>query len=88
VRASRAAQRLVRLQHHGEFRQIEAPDIDQRTGALLRRDLDGVRKRIADLAQGHQRERRRQREIAGQRVARSISGFQRQLASTLTFSLV
>jgi hypothetical protein len=74
--APRATQWLVRLQHDGEFRQIEAPDIDQRTGALLGRDLDRVRERIADLAQGHKRERRRQCEIRCQRIARTISGFQ------------
>ncbi len=53
-RAPRGAQRLVRLQHDGELGEIEAPDIDQRSGALLGRDLDRMRERIADLAQGHQ----------------------------------
>ena len=34
-RAPRAAQRLLRFQHDGEFGEIEAADIDQRAGALL-----------------------------------------------------
>ena len=54
--------RLVRLQHHRELRQIEAADIHESAGALLRRDLDGVRKRIAHFAQRHQPKRRRQVE--------------------------
>ena len=45
-RAPRLRQRLVRLQHHGEFGKIEAPDIDQRAGALLGRDrLSHARRR-------------------------------------------
>ena len=62
-RAPRRAQRLLRLQHHGEFGEIEAPDIDQRAGALLGRDLDRMCEGIADFPQRHQRERRRQVEF-------------------------
>ena len=82
-RAPRGAQRLVRFQHHGELGEIEAADIDQRAGALLGRDLDGVREGIADLAQRHKRERRRQFELR-----RKHPRFQGQLTSALTFSLV
>ena len=53
-------QRLFRLQHDGEFGEVEAADIDQRAGARLGRMRVGMREGIADLAQRHQAERRRQ----------------------------
>ena len=61
-RAPRGAQRLVRLQHHGEFGKIEAADIDQRAGAELGGIGLGMRKGVAHLAQRHQAKRRRQIE--------------------------
>ena len=63
-------ERLVGLQHDGEFREIEAPDMDQRAGALLGRDLGRMRHGVADLAQGHEAERRRQ--IEGRRSRHSV----------------
>ena len=55
-------ERLVGLQHDGELGEVEAPDMDQRAGALLGRDLGRMRHGVADLAQGHEAERRRQIE--------------------------
>ena len=52
-RAPRLRQRLLRLQHHGEFGEIEAPDIDQRAGALLGRDRFCMREGVAQFAQAH-----------------------------------
>ena len=60
--AARAGERLLRLQHHGELRQVEAADMHQRAGARLGRDRLGVREGVADLPQRHQAERRRQVE--------------------------
>ena len=60
---SRQPQRLFRLQHDGEFGEIETPRPDERPGPGLRRDRDGVPERIAGFAQRHQRERGRQTEI-------------------------
>jgi hypothetical protein len=45
-----------------------------------------MRERVADLAQRHQRERRRQLDL--RREGCAASAFQGQFASTLTFSLV
>ena len=82
--APRQPQRLVRLQHHGEFGEIEAPDIDQRAGALLGRDRLRMREGVAQFAQAHQRERRRQRQVpALARSARVSSGI--DLAVTFSF---
>ena len=67
--APRLPQRLVRFQHHGEFGEIEAPDIDQRAGALLGRDRCRMREGVAQFAQAHQRERRRQRQFRRQRAS-------------------
>ena len=79
-RAPRGAQRLLGLQHHGEFGQVEAPDIDERAGAVPRpRCVDRMHERVADLAQRHQRERRRQVEfrreaaLRGSRLAASLA---------------
>ena len=83
-RAPRGAQRLVRLQHHGELGEIEAAHIGQRSGALLGRDLDRMREGIAHLAQGHQRERRRQIEFCRER--RAAFGLQGQIGSAYFFS--
>ena len=58
--AARARQRLLRLEHDGEFRQIEAPDVHQRARALLGRNGLGVREGVAHLPQRHQAEGRRQ----------------------------
>lgn len=45
--AARAAQRLGRLQHHGELCEVEAPDIDQRAGTGLRCDAACMGKGIS-----------------------------------------
>ena len=63
--APRLPQRLVRLQHHGELREVEAADMDQRAGALLGCDRGRMRHGVADLAQRHEAERRRQVEALG-----------------------
>ena len=52
-RAPRRAQRLVRFQHHGEFGEIKATDIDQRTGALPGRDRYRMGERISHFSQAH-----------------------------------
>ena len=61
-RAPRAPERLFRLQHDGEFREIEAAHMHERARPLRRRHADGMRKGVAHLAQRHQPERRRQVE--------------------------
>ena len=63
----RFQQRLLRLQHHGEFGEIEAPDIDQRAGALLSSNRYCMREGIAHFAQAHGGERRRQRQFRRER---------------------
>jgi hypothetical protein len=57
-----APQRLLRLQHHRKLREVETADMDQRACAFLARHADGVREGIADFAQCHEPERRRQVE--------------------------
>ena len=49
--APRRPQRLLRFQHHRELHEIEAADIDQRSGPLLGRHRGGVGKGVTDLAQ-------------------------------------
>ena len=61
--ASRVRQRLLRLQHHRELRQIEAADVHQRARALIGRNRLGMSESVADLAQRHKLERRRQIEL-------------------------
>ena len=61
-RATRGFQRLLGLQHDGEFGEIEAAHIDQRAGSGLRRDAGGMSKGVADFAQGDEPEWRRQIE--------------------------
>ena len=60
--AARLPERLVGLQHDGELGEIEAPDLDQRAGALLGGDLGRMREGVAGLAQDYEAERRRQIE--------------------------
>ena len=60
--APRLPERLVGLQHNGEFGEVETPDIDQRAGAVGRCDLGRIRHGVADLAQGHETEQGRQVE--------------------------
>jgi len=64
--AARQGQRLLGFQHHGKFGEVEAADIDQRAGAHFRRDRCCMGEGIADFAQRHQRERRRQGEFGRQ----------------------
>ena len=71
--APRGAQRLLRLEHHGELGEIEAADEDEPAGAELGRIGGGVRKRVAHLAQGDEVERRRQIERRPVRRARGAS---------------
>jgi hypothetical protein len=61
-RAPRGAQRLIRLQHHGEFGEIESADENQRAGAELRGVRLGMREGVADLAQRDDAKPRRQIE--------------------------
>src|SRR5262252_2653783 len=49
-RAPRGPQRFLGLQHHGKFREVEAPDVNQRPGSILRRDGDRMCESVADLA--------------------------------------
>ena len=53
-RPPRRGQRLVGLEHDGEFDQIVAAHPDQRGGARLARDLAAMRKGVAELAQRDQ----------------------------------
>ena len=53
-------QRLIRFQHHREFGEVEAPDIDQSPGAPLSSKRYCMRKGIAHFAQTHGGERWRQ----------------------------
>src|SRR5258707_635884 len=58
--APRGPQRFIGLQHHGQLRKVEAPDMNQCPGTLFRRNGDRVSEGIADLTQHHRPERRRQ----------------------------
>src|SRR5258708_29706188 len=58
--APRGPQGFVGLQHHGKLRKVEAPDMNQRPGALFCRNGDRVSEGIADLTQRHRPEWRRQ----------------------------
>ena len=62
--AARGRERLFGLQHDGELGEIEAADENQRSGAQLRGMGAGVGEGVADLAQRHQPEWRRQIEGA------------------------
>ena len=68
-RAPGRAQRLLRLQHHGEFGEVEAADMNERAGALVGRDCDRMSESVADLAQRDGAERRRQIEAGRERGA-------------------
>ena len=76
-RASGGLERLLRLQHHRELREIETADVHQRAGALLLRDAGRVRKGVADLAQRHRAEWRRQIERRRKWRAHAASGLGR-----------
>jgi len=56
------AQWFLRLEHHGKFGEIEAPDMNERTGALLARNRNRMREGVTDLAQAYQPKWRRQVE--------------------------
>jgi hypothetical protein len=51
--ASRNAQWLVRLEHKGEFRKVEATHVHERAGALLHGHVRRMRKGIAYFAKRH-----------------------------------
>ncbi len=72
--APRQSQRFLGLEHDCKLGEIEAADMNQRAGALLRRDRARMREGIARLAQGHQAERRRQIEAAPKWRADAASG--------------
>ena len=61
-RAARGLQRLLGLQHDGEFCEIESAHIDQGARSRLRRNAGGMGKSVADFTQGDQPEWRRQVE--------------------------
>jgi hypothetical protein len=68
-------ERLVRLQHHGELREVETADMNQRAGTFLGRNRGRMRHRVADLAQGHEAEQRRQ--VEGRRDRHGVSRIRR-----------
>ena len=61
---------VVHLAHrlHGEFRQIKAANINQRPGSLGPRHALRMRESVADLAQGHQLEGRREVQSRQSRI--------------------
>jgi hypothetical protein len=61
-RAARGLQRLLGLQHDGEFCEIESAHINQGARSCLRRNAGGMGKSVADFTQGDQPEWRWQIE--------------------------
>ena len=59
-RPASGTERLVRLQHHGEFGHVEAADMDQRARALFGGHLLRMHECVAHLAQADKPVRRRQ----------------------------
>ena len=72
--AARLPQRLLRFQHQREFGEIEAADIDQRAGAVLGRERNGMRKCVAQFAQPHRACRAAATSIPAQCLSASASG--------------
>ncbi len=72
---------FFRLEHDRELGEIEPPDIDQRAGALRRRDPCRVPEGVAHLSQGHQAERRGQIERGRKWRPQTAPGLERHLRS-------
>ena len=72
MRAARRNERLVGLQHYGEFEKIVAPHPDERPCPRLGRDGASVREGVAALAQRHRREAGRQVERRGVKGGMSV----------------
>ena len=90
-RPPRHSQRLFGLEHDGELRQIEAPDVHQRARTLFGCNGFGMREGIAHLPEPHQAEGRRQIERRtsvlarhGVRIAASLNS----LSSRFLFRII
>ena len=88
-RAPCGAQRLFGLQHDGEFGEIEAADMDQRTGAGIGGNPFRMCEGVADLAQRHGAKRRRQIKRRRKWLVNAASRIERHDAlQTRTFNNV
>ncbi len=69
--AARRRERLVRLQDDGELGEVKAADKDESSGAELSGSGAGMGESVADLAQHHHPEGRRQ--VKDARIALAVS---------------